>query len=213
MALTPEQVQELKKQLSEQIQNLPEDQKAQAQEQIDSMSPEALEGMLRQQQAQMGSGIGQGSQQPQKGIFRMLVDGDIPAKKVDENKECVAVVSKRAISKGHVLVIPKKSVSDSKLLPSSAFTLAKKIARKFATKFKASGAEIQTEAAFGEVIVNVFPVYGKPVSVDSERYDASEEEMQEVYEKLRIIVRPKKEVIRTRARKESEALKLRRRVP
>lgn len=214
MALTHEQVKELKAQLSEQIKHLPEGQRKAAQQQIDSMSVEALETMLRQQQATAGGGgKPSGSAQAQKGIFRMLVDGDIPAKIIDQNKECIAVVSKRAISKGHVLVIPRKSVSDSKLLPSSAFTLAKKISRKFGSKFEASGGEIQTEAAFGEVIVNVFPVYDKPVSVDSERHEASDSEMNEVYEKLRVIIRPKKTVIKQKARKEPEILKLRRRVP
>ena len=63
MALTPEEISDLKKQLAEQIQHLPEAQRAEAQKQIDNMSPEALESMLQQQQAQQG---------PQKPIFRIF---------------------------------------------------------------------------------------------------------------------------------------------
>jgi histidine triad (HIT) family protein len=208
MVLTPEQVKELKRQLSEQIKNLPEEQKKQAQAQIDSMSAEALETMLRQQQAQ------QGSQGGQKGIFRMLVDEDIPAKRVDENKEVIAVVSKRAASKGHVLIIPKKPVGDAKNLPSSAFTLAKKIAKRIEAKLKANSSEIQTERAFGEVIVNVMPVYDKPVGVGSERYEASDEEMEEVYQKLIVVKKQKIEKVKIKKEPKKKAvLKLKRRIP
>ena len=50
MPLKSEEIKELKKQLSEQIKHLPHEQKLEAQKQIDSMSPEALETMLLQQQ-------------------------------------------------------------------------------------------------------------------------------------------------------------------
>jgi len=148
MALSPEQVKELKKQLSEQIQNIPQDQKAQAQQQIDTMSPEALESMVKQQQGQQPA-------QPQKGIFRMIVDGDIPAKKIEENDDTIAVISKRAISKGHILIIPKKPAENDKSIPKTAFTLANKIAKKIESKLKAKSTEIQTESAFGEAVINI----------------------------------------------------------
>ena len=51
MALTKEEIQELKSQLLEQIKDLPSDKKAEAQAQIDSLSPEALESMLNQQKS------------------------------------------------------------------------------------------------------------------------------------------------------------------
>jgi len=167
MVLTPEQINDLKNQLRKQVENLPEDKKADAEKQIEEMSPEALESMLKQQQAQPQAG--------QKGIFRMIVDGDIPSKKVDENKDVIAVVSKRAASKGHILVIPKKPIGDAKNLSASTFSLAKKVAKNQASKLKAGSSEIQTESAFGEVVINVMPVYDKPVSVNSERYEASDE--------------------------------------
>ena len=204
MALTPEQVIELKKQLLEQIKHLPSGQREQAQEQIDNMSEAALESMLKQQTRK--------DLQTQKGIFRMLVDGEIPSKKIEENKEVIAVVSKRAISKGHVLIIPKKVIGDAKLLPSAAFALAKKIAKKLSSKFNAKTSEIQTERAFGEVVVNVIPVYDSEVNINSPRYEATEEEMEEVYKKLRVIEKPKKEKIKIK-KKETEVLQLRRRVP
>ncbi|MBU0760965.1 MAG: HIT domain-containing protein [Nanoarchaeota archaeon] len=192
MALTPEQVAELKKQLSEQIKDLPEEQKAQAQAQIGGMSAEALEVMLKQQLAQQGqqaampSGAG-----PQKSIFRMIVDGDVPSKKIDENNDAVAVVSVKPVSRGHVLVIPKKVIGDVKLISGSVMNLARKVAKKISSKFKPTGTEIQTSNAFGEVVVNVIPVYDKPVNVSSPPYDADEKELEEVYKKLRVVQKKK----------------------
>jgi len=59
MVLTEEQVKELKRQLSEQIKHLPPDQKTAAEQQINGMSPDALESMLKQQMAQQKAGGGQ----------------------------------------------------------------------------------------------------------------------------------------------------------
>ena len=50
MSLTQEQIKELKSQLKGQISHLPADKKAEAEKQIESLSQEALEEMLSQQQ-------------------------------------------------------------------------------------------------------------------------------------------------------------------
>ena len=107
----------------------------------------------------------------------------------------------------------EKAVSDAKMLPAGVFGLAKKIAKKFATKLKAESSEIQTESAFGEVVVHAIPVYDKPVNINSPRNEASDEEMEEVYKKLRKIEKPKVVKIRKETKKKAEVLKLRRRVP
>ncbi|MCA9485455.1 MAG: HIT domain-containing protein [Nanoarchaeota archaeon] len=215
MALTPEQIQELRRQLHEQVKNLPDDKRAEADKQIDEMSGEAIEEMLNQQMAaQEGSGEVK-SDGGQKGIFRMLVDGDIPSKKDDENKDVIAIISKKAISKGHCLIIPKKVIADSNKMPNSAFTLAKKLAKKMDSKLKANGSVIVTEGAFGEVVLDVIPIYDKQVSLQSPRYDASDEEVDEVYDKLRVVKREKKQKVKIASKEKSEdnVLKLRRRIP
>ena len=206
MPLTPEQIKELKKQLSQQIQHLPEEQRKQAQEQIDSMSHAALEAMIKQQQAHQTSGS-------EKGVFRMIIDGEIKAKKVNENKDAIAVLDIRPVSKGHVIVIPKKAVVSAKALPNQAFTLAKTIANKIVSKLKASSTEIQTETKFGEIIINVIPIYEQSLNISSPRYEAKEEEIEDVSKKLRVIEKPKIEKVKTEKKKETEVLKLKRRVP
>ena len=54
------------------------------------MSSEALEVMLKQQQTQA-------QQQP---IFRSIISGEIPSKKIDENKYAIAALDVKPISKG-----------------------------------------------------------------------------------------------------------------
>lgn len=208
MAYTPEQVIEVKRQIFNQTKDLPEDQRKAIEEQVNAMAPEQLEEFVKQQMQQGGQAGGGGSQ---KGIFRMIVDGDVPSKKVDENKEVIAVVSKRAVSKGHVLVIPKKVVSDVKGLPSSAFTLAKKIAKKLSSKMKAKDVEIQTANVFGETVIDVMPVYDKAIN-KGEAYEASEEEMEEVYSKLRVVEKPKVIKIK-KVKSQGKPIKLKRRIP
>ena len=200
-----------RKQLSEQIDRMLDGaQKEAARRQLEEMSDEAISAMVEQQRQPAG----QVKPTEQRSVFRMIVDGTIPSKKVDENKEAIAVVSIRPVSKGHVIVIPKILARDTKELPSRALTLAKKVAAKMVSKLKAASTEIQTSKAFDEVIVNVIPVYDKRVDVNSPAYEASEEELKEVYDLLKVVKKPKKEIIKKVKRKsEEEVVKLKRRVP
>ena len=186
MPLTPEQIKELKHQLSEQIKHLPEEQKKEAQKQIDARSPGALESMLKQQMAKQKSG--QASQQE---VFRSIISGDIPSKKLDENSAALAVLDIKPISKGHTVIIPKKQVTSPKNLPTSAFTLAKKIAKKITSKLHSTDVQIQTESKFGEIIINVIPIYDQPLTINSPRQDVKEEDLQALYNKLKKVEKPK----------------------
>ena len=195
-----------RKQLSEQVERMPDGpQKEAARDQLAGMSDETISAMVEQQRGP------EGAAKEQRSVFRMIVDGSIPSKKIDENKDAIAVVSIRPVSKGHVIVIPKTLARDSKEVPTGALMLAKKVAVKMVSKLKAKATEIQTSRAFDEVIVNVIPVYDKRVDVNSQSYEASEEELNEVYDLLRVVRKPKKTVIRIK--KEEEVIQLKRRIP
>lgn len=210
MVLTKEQIVELKAQLKTQIRHLPDEQKAEALRQIDELSDEALEEILRQQ---AGYNVGS-SVSSQKGIFRMIVDGDISSRKVNENKVALAVISVKAVSRGHVLIIPRKPVGDANSLPSGVFALARIVAKRIGMKLGSRSTEIQTENAFGEMIVDVIPVYDKPVSLTSPRYDVSDKELIEVEKLLKVFKKEKIDEIRiVKNSKELPVLKLHRRVP
>jgi histidine triad (HIT) family protein len=182
MVLTQEQIKELKNQLLQQVKTLPENQKKEAEKQIEEMSAESLESMLKQQQQSKGK---------EKGIYRMIVDKEIPSKLLDENKSSLAVLEIKPISQGHVIIIPKKAVKSVKELSSSSLTLAKKIASRLTNKLKAKSAEIQTEFKFGEIIINVIPIYDKSLNVNSPRTDAKDQDLEKIYSILRVIKKPK----------------------
>ena len=66
MALTPEQIIDLKEQLKSQVENLSPEKRSEALKQIDSLSPQALELMLKQQSNNSKS------VKEDKTIFRMI---------------------------------------------------------------------------------------------------------------------------------------------
>ncbi len=204
--LTSDQINELKHQLSQQIQHLPHDQREEAQQQIDEMSPDTLESMLKSQQDQGSS----------KTILRKIVDGSLASKKIDENKTAMAVLDIRPVSKGHVLIIPLQAVTVQSQLQTQTFTLAKKIAKRIKKKLKPRGVEIQTETKFEEQVINVIPYYEKPLSITSPRYEASQEELESMQKVL--AARPRKAPSRKKQEiihpKESEKIiTLKRRIP
>lgn len=202
--LTSEQVAELKKQLTQQIQHLPEDRKAEAQEQIDALTEEDLEHMLQEQKSNSGKS-------PQA-IFRSIVSGEIPAKKIEESKHAIAALDTKPISKGHTIIIPKKPVTNSKDLPSQIFNMAKKVSKRISKKLKAAGAEIQTEFKFGEIVLNIIPVYDKSLSLNSPRSDLEEKVADELHSLLKVVKKERKKVVKPQV-VEKTLIKLKRRIP
>lgn len=177
MPLTPEQVQELKAQLAQQVKHLPEEKRREAQQQIDLLSPEALESMLEQQRENRPV-------KSNKSIFRLIADKEIDTLPVAENKAALAVLDINPVSSGHTIIIPKKPIADPKQLPTAAFTLAKLIARKLARKLKAISTSIQSETKFGEAIIHVLPSYTSPVTLDSPRLKVTKDELEQTARKL-----------------------------
>lgn len=210
MALTPEQVKELKDQLREQVKSLPDQQKQAALQQIEAMTSETLESMIKQQQSRQG-GEDEG---PQKGVFRMIIDKEIPSKVVAENEDCLAVLDIKPISPGHTVIIPKKEAKDQKSIPSSAQKLAKAITKNFKKKLKAKDSLIAPETKFNEWILNVIPIYDKPVSLSSPRKDAPKEELEKTADLIKVVEKLKKKVQKIKIKKQKlEVVKMQRRIP
>ncbi len=209
MALTPEQIEEVKQQLREQVENLPEERKQQALSQINSLSPHAVEAMIKQQQSKNSSDIGQ----KDKTIFRMIIDKDIPSVGLSENKDAIAVLDINPISKGHIIIIPKKPLNDAKKIPTSAFTLAKKLGGRVVEKLKAKSNEIQTENKFGEVIINLIPCYDSQLNINSQRSKSSMEELEKIGFLLRDKIKLQKIKIAKKKSSGNQPLILKRRIP
>ncbi|MEK6924974.1 MAG: HIT domain-containing protein [Nanoarchaeota archaeon] len=198
MSLTKEQISELKKQLLDQIKKLPENQRKDAEKQIDNLSDETIEEMLKNQK------------ESQVNIFREIVAGKIPSKKIDENSSAVAVLEIRPISKGHSIIIPKEKLENIDIIPENISILIDKISKNISDKLKAKNIKVAPETKFGEVIINIIPIYDKELSLNSERTNPSEEQLEKIAEELKR--EDKKEEIKQEEKKEP-IKKLPRRIP
>jgi len=199
MKLTKEQISQLRKQLFEQIKHLPENQKREAEEQIENLSDEAIESMLKNQK---GS---------QPNIFREIVSGKISSKKVEENEEAIAVLDIRPLSRGHVIIIPKHKIDNIDKIPKSIINFSEEISKKLSSKLNTNKVKIIPEIKFGETIINVVPVYDEDISLESERSETSEEDLDKILDKItkKSEVKEKKEIIEEK----KEIIKLKRRIP
>ncbi len=201
--LSPKQIKNLKEQLLSQIQNLPEDKKEEARNQIESLSPQSLELMLKQQ--------GQGEQE--QSIFRAIASKQIPSSIIEETDQIVAVLEINPISKGHIIIIPKTPIKTEKEIPEEIKDKSKNLAKTLASKLKAKSIEIQSEEKFGEAIINLIPIYDQPLNLKSKRYRAKKEELEEIINKIKEEEKKEIEKIKIERKIQDKPLKLKRKIP
>jgi histidine triad (HIT) family protein len=201
MTLTKEQISTLKKQFLEQIKHLPEEQKKEAESQIENLSDEAIKSMLESQK------------ESQIKIFREIVTNKIPSKKVGENKEAIAVLDIKPLSKGHTIIIPKNPINNINQIPKNISAFAEEIAKKLSSNLKINNIKIIPETKFNEVIINLIPTYDEEISLKNERLNPSEEELEKTLEQ--IIKKPeiKEKVIEVKKEEKKEIIKLKKRIP
>ena len=178
--LSEEQIKQIKEQITRQIDSwkATEKQKEQAKQEIRDMPAEKLEEFLiknkliKTEKEQEPVDLSVLTKSAGKEcIFCLISQGKIQSYKIDENKESVAVLEINPMSRGHVIIVPKKHLSSDKV-PSLAFSLAKKTARKLKSKLKAEKVEISTSDVQGHAIINIIPIYKE---MPKERKKASEE--------------------------------------
>ncbi len=199
--LSEKEANSIKNQLTLHIDSsFPEDKKLEAKSKIQAMNNEELEIFLAQNKLLREE---KSSEEPST-VFRKIINKEINSYKIDENKDSLAVLEINPVSKGHVILIPKKEVHSIEKMPSSIFSLAKKISRKIQSKLKPKQVGIASSNTFGEFIINVFPIYENE-SINSQRYAAEKEELQEIQKKLEI--KERKKSIKPRKKKSSENLK------
>jgi|SRR3989344_4674576 len=197
MKLTKDQISDLKKQLFEQVKKLPENQRKEAENQIEEMSDESIEEMLQQQKGAQAS------------IFRQIISGEVPSKKVDENSEAIAVLDIKPLSKGHTIIIPKEKMTKIEKIPAEISLLIDKLSKRISEKLKSKNITVAPESKFGEVIINLIPIYDKEVSLESERSSPAEEQLDKIMEELN-----KKEEVKEEPKQEKPQIKkLPRRIP
>jgi histidine triad (HIT) family protein len=195
--LTEEQALEIKKQIIKQIQeNFPEDKKALAESQIQDMNSKELEEFLKNNNLIISKDKTNGNKEVEQCVFCSIVSGGIASYKIDENKNVLAVLEINPISKAHTLIIPKKH---SNKITKTISSFAEKISKKIKKKFKPKDVIISSSNLFGHEILNIIPVY-KDETINSKRYKAESEELQDVQKKFekkeRTLKKPKPEKIK-----------------
>lgn len=209
MPLTPEQIKELKQQLLLQVAHLPPEKKAEAEAQIEALSPQALELLIKQQQER-------NLKTQQNSIFRLIAEHKVSSYIIKEDAKAIAVLDINPISEGHTLVIPKEPIFPGKPIPTKIFSFCQKVAKLLSSSLEAKTTEIQTENKFGETIIHLIPVYNQPLSINSERHSAKPEELEKTLSKIANKIKKKKIIKIKKSEKSKPAnqiLKLSRRVP
>ena len=203
MALTLEQIRSLKDQLRAQVSNLVPEKKEEAYKQIDEMSPEAIESLLRESQ-----------EKEEKSIFRRLIENEIPNVRLDENTEAISILDINPISKGHNIIIPKKPAKSPEEIPKEAFSLAESISKKIIRNLKAKSVKTLTETKMGESYINLIPIYDTELNLNSQRKQSNIEELESLKKDLLVeIIEKKVEKIPKQKKKRGRKTKFHRRIP
>ncbi len=184
--LPKEQLEKIKEQLLKQVEGFPEPQKTSMKTQMEGMDDEQFEefliknNLISVQNNSNGNSINTSQSSP----FRMIIEGKIPSYKLAENSKAIAVLEINPITKGHSIVIPKKATKENDI-PSQAFSLANKIAKKIKDKLKCPKVNISTSEVLGEGIIQILPVYNDE-HLGMPRKKATEEELKAHKELLEI---------------------------
>ncbi len=178
MTITDQQANYVKQRLLKHLPNFPENQREYIKNRILAMTNSEIEEFIKQNKL-MHLAPDQPKQNPQC-IFCSIIENKIPHYKIDENKENIAILEINPISKGHCLIVPKKHLEIEKI-PSSTFTLAKKIVKRIKNKLKPKQIKISSQNLYGHSLIEVIPLYGN----EKERKRADEKELEELQEKLK----------------------------
>jgi histidine triad (HIT) family protein len=193
MNISKEQIINLKKQIISQIEStFPEDKKNSAIKQVEDMNDNQFIEFLKKNKL-IDSSTEEDELRPinsNETPFRLIVEKKIPSYLIEENKDSIAVLEINPISKAHIIIIPKKPIKDQEKIPSSLFTLAKKISKRITSNFKPKEVSILSSIVLGEAIIQILPIYDKE-SLNSKRYSASKEELEELKKILEKKSKPK----------------------
>jgi len=195
MAFSKEEAEEIKKQLLDQVEKLPSENKEQVKAYIKNLHENQLEDFLKKNKIQItDKGLEQeGSEEekdekPSECIFCQITKNKIPSYKISENKKSIAILEINPLSKGHSIVLPLDHVKIEKL-PKSSLSLAQKIAKKIKKKLKPEDIKIETASFMNHAMINIIPIYK---DVPLKKIQANEKDLKEMQKKLKITTRAKR---------------------
>ena len=152
MTLPPEQTEQIKQQIIQQIENtFPEDKKTSAIQQIESMDDSELENFLAQNNL-----IKTSENEEKQCIFCSIISEKIPSYKISENESAIAVLEINPVSRGHTIIIPKPHVQE---VSKETQEFAKQISLNLKEKLNIKEMQIGESEMFGHKIINIIPIY------------------------------------------------------
>lgn len=201
--MSDEQLQDMKMHLLKQLDNFPEDQRKIVKHKILSMNNQEMVAFLKEN----GLDYEKENREAQQCIFCALAKGKLKSYKIDENSDYVAILELNPLSRGHLLILPKKHVSIDKLSEGSV-EFAKKIATIIFNKLNPKDVQFQKNEILGHAALEVIPVYDDE---KQERKRASDEELAILQSELvdnksdaKIVSENKKELLRVETKAEGE---------
>ena len=204
MGFNKEQADEIKKQLLTQVENLPNENKDQIKQHIESLNEKQLEDFLKQNNIQTSDqGISQ--QSSEKLIFESIIKEEIPSYKIAENNKSIAILELNPLSKGHSIIIPKQKTTIEKL-PKLVLSLAQEIAKKLKLKLKPEDIKIETFSFQDYPAINVIPIY-KNTPLKKEK--AEEGELKKLQNKLETKKRSSRKPVKVSISKNLPEIKFR----
>lgn len=160
--LSKQEIEQFRKQIMQQVNELPPEQADSMREQIEGMDDRQFEEFLaKNKMTQQGRGC----------VFCSIVNRDIESFVIAENDDAMLVLEINPVSRGHVLIIPKKHISDVEFVNDKILAVAKLVSAFLKSKLKASRIDWFASTKFGHVIINIIPVYDKEFDLQREKAD------------------------------------------
>ena len=188
--LNEEQVVEVKKQIFQQIEAWPEEQRESARAKIEAMPPEEFEEFLIKNKmiksGDEGADAEEGEVEGGRCIFCSIVEKKIPSSFIAENPWAIAVLEINPVSKGHTLVIPKKHVLHGEDLNKEVIEFARGVALTLREGLKPKHIERWGHVAFGHFIINLIPAY-EDTKLDFPRKKGDAEELKKNAASLKVV--------------------------
>ena len=134
-----------------QIEELPKEQAESMREQIEVMDDKQFEEFLIKNKMVQDKGC----------IFCSIAKRELESYVIAENEEIIIVLELNPVSKGHVLIIPKKHLSDIEMISDSILNVAKLVSAFLKNKLKAKRINWFVISRQEHIVFNLIPVYDK----------------------------------------------------
>jgi diadenosine tetraphosphate (Ap4A) HIT family hydrolase len=133
-------------------------------------------------------------------VYCLISSKQIESISIYEDKDYLAALEINPFSPGHIILIPKEHVKETKALKAKALIIADKIGKHIIKKLGAENFQITSSDDMKHAIVNIIPVYkDKPLTF--ERKPAKKQDLQDLAMKIGKI---EKKQSKPRAKKEKK---------